>query len=116
MKKFVAIYTGVPAMREKWNQMPEATRKQREQEGIKAWKDWMMSHHEVIVDIGGPLGKTKRVSPQGISDIKNTMTGYVVLNAESHDAVAKLFEKHPHFTIFPGEAVEIMEVLAIPGP
>jgi hypothetical protein len=24
-------------------------------------------------------------------------------------------EKHPHFTIFPGEAVEIMPVLPIPG-
>ena len=43
------------------------------------------------------------------------MTGYVTLHAESHDAAAKLFENHPHFTIFPGEAVEIMECLPIPG-
>ena len=28
---------------------------------------------------------------------------------------AKLFEKHPHFTIFPGDSVEIMECLPIPG-
>ena len=33
---------------------------------------------------------------------------------ESHEAAAKMFEGHPHFTIFPGEAVEIMEVLPIP--
>ena len=26
-----------------------------------------------------------------------------------------LFEKHPHFTIFPGECIEIMPVLPIPG-
>ena len=30
-------------------------------------------------------------------------------------AAAKLFENHPHFTIFPGESVEIMPVLPIPG-
>ncbi|MBY0280468.1 hypothetical protein K2Z84_34470 [Candidatus Binatia bacterium] len=28
---------------------------------------------------------------------------------------ARMFERHPHFAIFPGEAVEIMEVLPIPG-
>jgi hypothetical protein len=26
-----------------------------------------------------------------------------------------MFEKHPHFSIFPGDSVEIMEVLPIPG-
>ena len=43
------------------------------------------------------------------------MTGYTVVRADSHESAAKLFEKHPHFTIFPGEAVEIMPVLPIPG-
>jgi hypothetical protein len=75
----------------------------------------MINHKASVVVQGGPLGKTKRVSTQGISDTKNNMTGYVVVSAESHEAAAKLFEKHPHFTIFPGDAVEIMEVLPIPG-
>jgi hypothetical protein len=26
-----------------------------------------------------------------------------------------MFENHPHFAIFPGEAVEVMPVLPIPG-
>lgn len=43
------------------------------------------------------------------------MTGFVVVEAESHDAAAALFVNHPHFAIFPGEAVEIMEALPIPG-
>ena len=37
------------------------------------------------------------------------MSGYVVVQAESHEAAAKMFENHPHFTIFPGDSVEIME-------
>jgi hypothetical protein len=82
---------------------------------MKAWGDWMINHKASVVVQGGPLGKTKRVASQGISDIRNNMTGYVVVSAESHEAAAKMFEKHPHFTIFPGDAVEIMEVLPIPG-
>jgi hypothetical protein len=82
---------------------------------MKAWGDWMQTHSSVIVQTGGPLGKTKKVSAQGVSDTKNNLSGYVIVKAESHDAAAKLFEKHPHFSIFPGDSVEIMEVLPIPG-
>jgi hypothetical protein len=77
--------------------------------------DWGTANTSAIVDQGGPLGKTKRASPNGIADIKNAMTGYVVVRAESHAAAAKLFESHPHFTIFPGDSVEIMECLPLPG-
>jgi ribosomal protein S17 len=43
------------------------------------------------------------------------MTGYVVVRAESRQEAARMFENHPHFTIFPGDSVEIMECLPIPG-
>ena len=65
--------------------------------------------------MGGPLGKTKKVSQRGIEDTSNEMGAYMVVRADSHEAAAKLFEGHPHFTIFPGERVEIMPVLPIPG-
>ena len=82
---------------------------------MQAWMDWGTTHTAAIVDQGGPLGKTKRVSPEGIDDIKNSMTGYVIVRAPSHAAAAKMFENHPHFSIFPGDSVEIMECLPIPG-
>jgi hypothetical protein len=41
--------------------------------------------------------------------------GVTVVRAESHEAAAKLFENHPHFTHFPGESIEVMPVLPIPG-
>ena len=72
-------------------------------------------HKTSIVTDGGPLGKTKRASTTGIADIKNNMAAYTVVQAESHEAAARMFENHPHFTIFPGEGVEIMECLPIPG-
>jgi hypothetical protein len=117
MKKFLAIYLGGPAAFEKsgWHTMDETKRKQLEASGMKAWGDWMITHKAAILEEGGPLGKTKRTAAPGVSDTKNNMTGYVIVQAESHEAAAKMFEKHPHFTIFPGESVEIMECLPIPG-
>jgi hypothetical protein len=117
MKRFLAIYIGTAASFDKsnWNQMDQQQRKEREQAGIKAWGEWMSKNQAAIVAHGGPLGKTKRTSPEGVSDIKNNMTGYVIVQAETHDAAARLFDNHPHFAIFPGESVEIMECLPIPG-
>jgi hypothetical protein len=117
MKNFLAIYLGAPGSAKfaEFMAMEEGKRKKVEAEGIKAWGDWMKAHHAVIVETGGPLGKTKKASAQGVSDTKNNLSGYVVVKAESHAAAAKLFEKHPHFSIFPGDSVEIMEVLPIPG-
>ena len=119
MKNFLAIYIGSASssspQRANWDKLDEATRNARQSAGIKAWGDWMVEHKASVVAQGGPLGKTKRASSQGISDIKNNMTGYVVVQAESHEAAARLFENHPHFTMFPGDSVEVMECLPIPG-
>jgi DNA/RNA endonuclease YhcR with UshA esterase domain len=98
-----------------WNAMPEAERKAKEQEGMASWKGWVEKHQGAIQAMGGPLGKTKKVDGKGIADIANEMGAFTVVRAASHEAAAKMFENHPHFTIFPGERVEIMPVLPIPG-
>ncbi len=117
MKTFLAIFIGSASALEKsgWNTLDEAKRKKLEAAGMKAWGDWMVTHKAAILGEGGPLGKTKRVGPQGVSDIKNSMAGYVLVRADSHEAAARMFENHPHFAIFPGDSVEIMECLPIPG-
>lgn len=38
----------------------------------------------------------------------------MVVEAEPHEAAAKLFENHPHFAIFPGDGAEVMECLPKP--
>jgi hypothetical protein len=98
-----------------WDALPEAERNAKLQEGIAAWKAWAEKHQAVIVGMGGPLGKTKKVSQRGIEDTSNEMSAYTVVRADSHEAAAKIFERHPHFTNFPGESIEIMPVLPIPG-
>ena len=91
-----------------WNSVPEAERRAKERDGLAAWK-------------AGSKSTTARSSPWvdrsqlGIEDISNNMGAFTVVRAESNEAAAKLFENHPHFTIFPGESVEVMPVLPIPG-
>lgn len=116
MKKFLGIYMGTAAARSSshWDELSEQERKELEAKGIKAWMDWGTKHAAAIVDHGAPLGKTKRASKKGIADYRNGMTGYVIVQAESHAAAAKLFENHPHFSAFPGDSVEIMECLPLP--
>lgn len=99
---------------EVWNAMPEAERKVKEAEGMAAWGKWMQDHAGAVVEMGSPLGKTKKADKSGVSDTKNAMSGWVVVQAETHEEAAKMFENHPHFSIFPGESVEIMEVLPMP--
>src|SRR3954469_14433051 len=111
MKKFLAIYIGTEAglERAQWSKLDEEKRKARQAAGFAAWVEWGRVHAASIVDQGTPLGKTKRASPEKntvavprtkIEDIKNVMVGYAVVQAESHQAAAALFDNHPHFTIF----------------
>jgi hypothetical protein len=114
---FLAVFLGNnkgPRMAA-WNALPEADQRAKGREGVAAWHAWMEKHHAALADAGGPLGKTKRITAHGIADTANEMGGYVVVRADSLEAAAKLFENHPHFTIFPGESVEVMPVMPIPG-
>jgi hypothetical protein len=117
IQTFLAIFTGGPGnpRMAAWQAMSEAERQRKMQEGIAAWKGWVQANHASIVEMGGPLGKTKKISKAGIEDISNLMGGYTVVRAASHEEAAALFKDHPHFTIFPGEGVELMPVLPIPA-
>ena len=114
MKTFLATYLGSESGMASWKAMDEETRKQRETAGKDAWKKWAMANAKVIVDQGSPVGKTKRISADGIADTRNQIGAYTIVSAESHDDAAQLFLNHPHFTIFPGDAVEVMECLPMP--
>jgi hypothetical protein len=114
---FLAVFLGSKESpkAKAWFALPEAERKAKEQEGMAAWKAWADKHQSAIASMGGPLGKTKKVSTNGIQDIANEMGAFAVVKAGSHEEAAKLFENHPHYAIFPGERVEVMPILPIPG-
>jgi hypothetical protein len=114
---YLAVFTGskTGAAAKAWGALSDSERRAKEQQGMAAWGAWMAKHKSVLVDSGGPLGKTKRVSQGGVADVSNELAGFVVVRAASHEEAAKMFDGHPHFTIFPGDAVDVMPVMPIPG-
>jgi hypothetical protein len=114
-KTFLAVYLGAQAAMKKWEKLPPKIQQELESKGIQAWQEWVAKNKKSIVYMGAPLGTTKRVDRKGIANTSNEMGAFTVVQAASHAAAAKLFRSHPHFTIFPGESVEVMECLPIPG-
>jgi hypothetical protein len=110
MTKFVAMYL---APRSALEQMAKATPEQMKA-GMDAWMDWAKQNEEALVDLGAPLGKTKRVTAQGVGDSRNDVTGYSIVDADSLEDAAKLFEGHPHLHLA-GAVVEVLECRPIPG-
>jgi len=112
MKKFLVLYMATGPEFEKMmkNSTPEQQKK-----GMEAWMNWMGHHKAALIDGGAPLGKTKRVDHKGVSDTKNDIGGYSIVQAESADAAARIFGKdQPHLQM-PGAWVEIIEMMQIPG-
>ena len=63
--------------------------------------------------MGGPLRPALRVATQGVAQTANAISGFTIVEAKSAQAAAALFENHPHFAIFPDEAVEIMPIMPV---
>jgi hypothetical protein len=114
-KTFLAVFTGVKASMQKWEKLPSKTRRERETAGIQAWHAWVAENKKSIVEMGAPLGTTKQVDRKGVTNTSNELSAFVIVQADSHATAAALFKNHPHFMIFPGKSVEIMECLDIPG-
>jgi hypothetical protein len=95
-----------------WRAMSEARQAETARLGVAAVADWEEAHRDVIVFQGGPLGPTKRISADGaVTDMVNLLTVFMVVRADSHEAAARLFEDHPHMSIFVCDGVEVMPVL-----
>lgn len=78
------------------------------------WGEWGQAHKADVVDEGAPLNKTMRVDAGGISNTKNEITGYTIVQANSLAEAAKLFENHPG-TKFEGGWIEVLEFAPMPG-
>jgi hypothetical protein len=94
-----------------WYAMTDAQRDAANARGLAALAEWDRAHADAIVYQGGPLGPTLRATPDGVEDAVNQLTVFMVVRATSHDAAARLFLDHPHMTVFPCHAVEVMPLL-----
>lgn len=94
-----------------WYALTQEERDARDAVGIPALEAWDDQHKDRIAYLGGPLGRTLRVTDDQTARAVNQLTAFVVVRAESLEAAAKMFENHPHMAHFPCHAVDIMPIL-----
>ena len=110
MKKFLVLYK---APTSSFEMMKKATPEQQKA-GMDAWMAWSKKAAGALLDIGGPLGKSLRVTRTGTSPTTNDLGGFSLMQAESKEALAASLAGHPHF-MMPEGFIEIVELMPIPG-
>jgi hypothetical protein len=118
MPRFLAVYTIQPEDVAQFRSLPKPEQDAIDASGLKQWAAWKERNAASILDQGGMVGKTLRVTRDGFAGAVNQFCGYLVVEAETIEAAARLFEDHPHITVFPGDGVDIMPFLTGPdaGP
>jgi hypothetical protein len=81
---------------------------------MKAWGEWHAVHAPAIVESGSPLGANLRVTRARTEAAGNQLVAWMIVEAASAGDAAALFEDHPHVSLMPDNAVDIMELLAAP--
>jgi hypothetical protein len=81
---------------------------------MDGWMTWSKTDAASIVDMGGPLGKSLRVTKGGASPSTNDLGGFSIMQAETKEALAETMKGHPHF-MMPDGSIEVVELTPIPG-
>ncbi|MEK1855715.1 MAG: hypothetical protein AAAC48_28605 [Phyllobacterium sp.] len=111
MARFLAVYTMKPEDLASFRSLPKAEQDAIDAVGLEQWATWEDKNAASILDRGGMVGKTTRVTNDGVADAVNPFCGYIVVEAETIEAAARLFEDHPHIRVFPGDGIDIMPFL-----
>lgn len=115
MKKFLILYMIPPSVMDEWKKTSPDSRKTAEDKMQREWQDWTAGRAKMFSDPGAGLGRTKRVTSNGTSDVRNDLAMYAIVEGDTPDAVAKAFESHPHLQI-PQASIEVMELFPLPEP
>ncbi len=79
---------------------------------MEKWGAWLGGLGDAVVNPGTPLGKSKIVSSNGVSDDggSNALTGYSIVEADSMDAALEMAKACPFLEIGTLEVAEVMEM------
>lgn len=82
---------------------------------MQAWGEWHAAHANATVEAGSPLGANVRVWHDRAEDVANRLVAWMVVQAETREAAAAIFAEHPHVSLLSGNAVDVMELKAVPA-
>lgn len=111
--KFLVLYKTPTSVLDKWMETDPEVRKEMESKMSKEWDAWRAQHADQLKETSG-AGKVKLVTNAGISDSRNDIMMFSIVEADSHEAAAKLFENHSHLQI-PEATIEVMTANPLPG-
>lgn len=114
MPRFVAVYTVKPENLAAFRARPKSEQSAIDKVGLKAWEEWGKRNAAAIVADDIMVGKTTRITKSGIADAQNQIAGFLIIEAPDIAAAAGLFLDHPHFTVFPGDGIDVMPVVTGP--
>ena len=85
------------------------------EEGAKhmaKWKAWVDGLGDAVVNPGTPLGMSKTVSSNGVSDDggSNPLSGFSIVKADSMDAALEMAKGCPYLDMGTIEVAEAMEM------
>lgn len=111
MKKFMALYMIPPSS---MDEMVKTWTEEQMKKGMDEWSKWMKDNENIFVDKGTPLGKNKRLTSGGASDVRNDVTGYSIIQAGSYEEAVELLKNSPHLQM-PEAYIEILECRDMAG-
>ncbi len=76
------------------------------------WKAWVGGLGDAVVNPGSPLGMSKTVSSDGVSDDggSNPLSGFSIVKADSMDAALEMAKGCPHLEHGTIEVAEVKEL------
>ena len=76
------------------------------------WKAWLEGLGEAVVNPGTPLGKSKTVSAEGVTDDggPNPLAGFSIVEADNMDAALEMAKACPFVEMGTIEVAEAMEL------
>ncbi len=110
MNKYIAIFRIPTATIDEWRASTDQAKMQEtNQKMMDDMNAWMKVHEASFVDRGMPLGKTKTITAQGVSDSRNDLVYILIVQAASHDDAVAIFKDCPHNQI-PTSSIDVIEV------
>lgn len=112
MKTYLALFTCSENSKNHlaWKSLSPEEQKTRSHHGTIAFQKWRDQYQKKIIFQGGSLSKmTSVVDSKGIREIPSQMGAFFVVEANSLSEATKMFLNHPHFSLFPGDGIEILE-------
>jgi hypothetical protein len=114
MKKYLAVFVAPIEAYDKMKEEMKGKSPDERKAEMDAWMKWMDEHKADIVDNGAPVGSAKRIAADGtVTDTRNEIGGYMIVQAESAEEAAALFKNSPHFGV-EGGGIEVMEMMQMP--